>query len=99
MNPYPYVVTGDQTVRAYFVGESSPVDNESITAEEVRVCSPTTGGLWIELPVPQDVWLWDSSGRLLLHRFDSGTVRLALPAGIYLLQCGMQPVIKVVVRH
>ena len=99
VNPYPYVVTGDQTVRAYFVGESSPVDNESITAEEVRVCSPTTGGLWIELPVPQDVWLWDSSGRLLLHRFDSGTVRLALPAGIYLLQCGMQPVIKVVVRH
>lgn len=99
LNPYPYPVTGDQTIRAYFVGESSPVDNESVTAEEVRVCSPTTGGLWVELPVPQDIWLWDSSGRLLLHRFDSGTVRLAVPAGIYLLQCGMRPVCKVVVRQ
>lgn len=99
LNPYPYPVTGDQTIRAYFVGESSPVDNESVTAEEVRVCSPTTGGLWVELPVPQDIWLWDSSGRLLLHRFESGTVRLAVPAGIYLLQCGMQPVCKVIVRQ
>lgn len=99
LNPYPYPVTGDQTIRAYFVGESSPVDNESVTAEEVRVCSPTTGGLWVELPVPQDIWLWDSSGRLLLHRFDSGTVRLAVPAGIYLLQCGMRPAFKVVVRQ
>lgn len=98
-NPYPYTVTGDQAIRAYFVGENSPVDNESVTAEEVCVCSPTTGGLWVELPVPQDIWLWDSSGRLLLHRFDSGTVRLAVPAGIYLLQCGMQPAFKVVVRH
>ena len=98
LNPYPYPVTGDQTIRAYFVGESSPVDNESVTAEEVRVCSPTTGGLWVELPVPQDIWLWDSSGRLLLHRFESGTVRLTVPAGIYLLQCGMQPAFKVVVR-
>lgn len=98
-NPYPYTVTGDQAIRAYFVGENSPVDNESVTAEEVRVCSPTTGGLWVEVPVPQDIWLWDSSGRLLLHRFDSGTVRLAVPAGIYLLQCGMQPAFKVVVRH
>ena len=99
LNPYPYPVTGDQTIRAYFVGESSPVDNESVTAEEVRVCSPTTGGLWVELPVPQDIWLWDSSGRLLLHRFESGTVRVDVPAGIYLLQCGMQPVCKVVVRQ
>ena len=99
LNPYPYKVTGDQVIRAYFVGESSPVDNESVTAEEVRVCSPTTGGLWVELPVPQDIWLWDSSGRLLLHRFDSGTVRLAVPAGIYLLQCGMRPAFKVVVRQ
>ena len=99
LNPYPYPVTGDQTIRAYFVGESSPVDNESVTAEEVRVCSPTTGGLWVELPVPQDIWLWDSSGRLLLHRFESGTVRLAVPAGIYLLQCGMRPAFKVVVRQ
>ena len=99
LNPYPYPVTGDQTIRAYFVGESSSVDNESVTAEEVRVCSPTTGGLWVELPVPQDIWLWDSSGRLLLHRFESGTVRLAVPAGIYLLQCGMRPAFKVVVRQ
>ena len=99
LNPYPYPVTGDQTIRAYFVGESSPVDNESVTAEEVRVCSPTTGGLWVELPVPQDIWLWDSSGRLLLHRFESGTFRLAVPAGIYLLQCGMRPAFKVVVRQ
>ena len=99
LNPYPYPVTGDQTIRAYFVGESSPVDNESVTAEEVRVCSPTTGGLWVELPVPQDIWLWDSSGRLLLHRFESGTVRLTVPAGIYLLQCGMRPAFKVVVRQ
>lgn len=98
-NPYPYTVTGDQAIRAYFVGENSPVDNELVSAEEVRVCSPMTGGLWVELPAPQDIWLWDSSGRLLLHRFDSGTVRLAVPAGIYLLQCGMQPAFKVVVRH
>ncbi len=98
LNPYPYVVTGDQVIHAYFVGESSPVDNELIAEEHVNVFSPETGGLWLEVPVPQDVRLWDSGGRLLLHRHVSGSVHLAVPAGIYLLQCGMRPAIKVVVR-
>ncbi|MGM9797031.1 MAG: InlB B-repeat-containing protein [Parabacteroides sp.] len=98
LNPYPYVVTGDQVIHAYFVGESSPVDNELIAEEHVNVFSPETGGLWLEVPVPQDVRLWDSGGRLLLHRHVSGSVHLAVPVGIYLLQCGMRPAIKVVVR-
>ena len=98
LNPYPYVVNGDQVIHAYFVGESSPVDNELIAEEHVNVFSPETGGLWLEVPVPQDVRLWDSGGRLLLHRHVYGSVHLAVPAGIYLLQCGMRPAIKVVVR-
>ena len=99
LNPYPYAVTEDLTIRAYFMGESWLVDNESVEKEEVRVFSPATGGLWLELPVPQDVRLWDSRGRLLLHRFEVGSVRLAVPAGVYLLQCGTtQSAMKVVVH-
>ena len=99
LNPYPYPVMGDQTIRAYFIGEDTPVNNELVEKEEMRIFSPVTGGLWLELPVPQDVRLWDSRGRLLLHRFEAGSVRLAVPAGVYLLQCGtMQSVMKVVVH-
>ena len=99
LNPYPYAVTDDLRIRAYFMGESWLVDNESVEKEEVRVFSPATGGLWLELPVPQDVRLWDSRGRLLLHRFEVGSVRLAVPAGVYLLQCGTtQSAMKVVVH-
>ena len=81
------------------MGENSPVDNAEIAPTEVRVCSPVGGGLEIELPEPQDVRVWDSAGRLMVYRPAAvGTLRLPLQAGIYLLQCGGEPVRKVVVR-
>lgn len=98
LNPYPYVVTSDTEVKAYFVGIASTVDNETIRNDEnVRI---TVGGGTLSILTEEAsmVYIWDHKGALFhAQKVSAGRYAFDLPAGIYLIKVGDLGVKKVMV--
>lgn len=98
LNPYPYVVTSDTEVKAYFVGTESTVDNETIRNDEnVRI---TVGGGTLSILTAEAsmVYIWDHKGALFhAQKVSAGRYAFDLPAGIYLIKVGDLGVKKVMV--
>lgn len=99
LNPYPYTVTSDTEVKAYFLGAESPVDNESIQKEDkVRMI---VNGKTLSIVTAEEaiVYIWDYKGSLFRHRkIPAGEFASDLPSGIYLVKVGETEVKKVIIR-
>lgn len=98
LNPYPYTVTSDTEVKAYFIGESLPVANESVEAEQVRI-KVSGSTLFVEVPETSPLYIWDYKGVLCRAlTIPAGTYTCPLPSGAYLVKVAEKQPVKVVVR-
>lgn len=98
LNPYPYVVTSDTEVKAYFVGTESTVDNETIRNDENVGITVGGGTLSILTAEASMVYIWDHKGALFhAQQVAAGRHVFNLPAGIYLIKVGNLGVKKVMV--
>lgn len=99
LNPYPYTVTGDIEVKAFFIGETSPVGNASLDPLSSARIAVQGGTLCLDLTEESDVSIWDYKGIALhLLRLPAGTYRYSLPAGAYLVKIGKETPEKVIIR-
>lgn len=98
LNPYPYVVTSDTEVKAYFVGTESTVDNETIRKDDNVRITVSGGTLSILTAEASMVYIWDHKGALFqAQKVGAGRYAFDLPAGIYLIKVGDVGVKKVMV--
>lgn len=98
LNPYPYTVTADTEVKAYFVGETSTVANEQVGVERTRI---TAVGSTLVVETPEDALLhvWDYKGSLVrAARLRAGVFTCRLPSGAYVVKVGGSRPVKVVIR-
>lgn len=99
LNPYPYTVTGQTEVKAFFVGTASPVSNASIGNTESHRITVSAGTLCIDLPEESDLFIWNYKGMPVhTRRLSAGSYRYPLPAGAYLVKVGKETPVKVIVR-
>ena len=59
LNPYPYTVTSDTEVKAYFLGAESTVDNESIQKEEKAQITVSGQTLSVTVAEESMLYIWD----------------------------------------
>lgn len=99
LNPYPYTVTSDTEVKAYFLGAESTVDNESIQNGENVQISVTGRGLSVTVSEKSELYIWDYKGSLFrTFTIPVGEYTCSLPSGAYLVKVGDGQPVKVVVR-
>lgn len=99
LNPYPYTVTSDTEVKAYFLGEAVTVENESIKQEDKVQIDITGQTLSISVTEESMTYIWDYKGSLYRSlTVPSGGCMLDLPAGVYLVRVGDIGVKKIIVR-
>lgn len=99
LNPYPYTVTSDTEVKAYFLGAESTVDNESIQKEEKA--QVTVSGQTLSVTVAEEamLYIWDYKGSLFRNlKIPAGAYTLNLPAGGYLVKVGDMGTRKIIIR-
>lgn len=99
LNPYPYAVTADTEVKAFFIGASSTVGNAAIEKADPCRITVRSGTLCLDLSEETDLYIWDYKG-IPMHarRVPAGTCRYPLPAGAYLVKIGKEAPVKVIVR-
>ena len=99
LNPYPYTVTSDTEVKAYFLGAESTVDNESIQKEEKAQITITGQTLSIMVAKESMLYIWDYKGSLFRNqKIPAGGYGMDLPAGVYLVKVGDMGARKVIIR-
>lgn len=99
LNPYPYAVTADTEVKAFFVGVSSPVGNTLAEKADSRRITVRGGTLCLDLSEETDLYIWDYKGvPMHARRIPAGAYRYPLPAGVYLVKTGKEAPVKVIVR-
>lgn len=99
LNPYPYTVTSDTEVKAYFLGAESTVDNESIQKEEKA--QVTVSGQTLSVTVAEEsmLYIWDYKGSLFRNqKIPAGAYTLNLLAGGYLVKVGDMGARKIIIR-
>lgn len=99
LNPYPYTITKNVTLKAEFLeADKMVVDNEEIAAQDARIYT-ANGSLYVELSQPSDLKVWNFSGVMLINRdIAPGLSSYPLPAGDYLVRVGNNKVVKVMVK-
>ena len=99
LNPYPYTITKNVTLKAEFLeAYKMVVDNEEIAAQDARIYT-ANGSLYVELSQPSDLKVWNFSGVMLINRdIAPGLSSYPLPAGDYLVRVGNNKVVKVMVK-
>lgn len=99
LNPYPYTITKNVTLKAEFLeADKMVVDNEEIAAQDARIYT-ANGSLYVELSQPSDLKVWNFSGAMLINRdIAPGLSSYPLPAGDYLVRVGNNKVVKVMVK-
>lgn len=99
LNPYPYTITKNVTLKAEFLeADKMVVDNEEIAARDARIYT-ANGSLYVELSQPSDLKVWNFSGAMLINRdIAPGLSSYPLPAGDYLVRVGNNKVVKVMVK-
>ena len=99
LNPYPYTITKNVTLKAEFLeADKMVVDNEEIVAQDARIYT-ANGSLHVELSQPSDLKVWNFSGAMLINRdIAPGLSSYPLPAGDYLVRVGNNKVVKVMVK-
>lgn len=99
LNPYPYTITKNVTLKAEFLeADKMVVDNEEIAAQDARIYT-ANGSLHVELSQPSDLKVWNFSGAMLINRdIAPGLSSYPLPAGDYLVRVGNNKVVKVMVK-
>ena len=99
LNPYPYTITKNVTLKAEFLeADKMVVDNEEIAAQDARIYI-ANGSLYVELSQPSDLKVWNFSGVMLINRdIAPGLSSYPLPAGDYLVRVGNNKVVKVMVK-
>lgn len=98
VNPYPYSVTSDTEVKAFFMGETSTVANEEIEMDQTQL-KVSGSTLYIETAENSALYIWDYKGALLYNRHvPAGIYSCPLPAGVYLVKVGEGEPQRVVVR-
>lgn len=99
LNPYPYTVTSDTEVKAYFLGAESTVDNESIPKEEKVQITITGQTLSIMVAEESMLYIWDYKGSLFRNqKIPVGGYSMDLPAGVYLVKVGDMGTRKIIIR-
>lgn len=99
LNPYPYAVTSDTEVRAFFIRASSPVGNGSIEKDDPVRITVRGGTLYLDLTEETDLYIWDYKGvPMHTRRVSAGTYNFPLPAGAYLVKTGKEAPVKVIIR-
>lgn len=99
LNPYPYTVTSDTEVKAYFLGAESTVDNESIQKDEKGRISVTGQGFSVTVSEKSELFIWDYKGSLFRSfTIPVGEYTCSLPSGAYLVKVGDGQPVKVVIR-
>lgn len=99
LNPYPYAVTADTEVKAFFIGASSPVGNASIEKDDPARITVRGGMLCLDLSEETDLYIWDYKGVPVHGRsVPAGTYAYPLPAGAYLVKTGKEAPVKVIIR-
>lgn len=99
LNPYPYTVTSDTEVKAYFLGAESTVDNESIQKEEKAQITVSGQTLSITVVEESMLYIWDYKGSLFRNqKIPAGGYTLDLPAGGYLVKVGDMGTRKIIIR-
>lgn len=99
LNPYPYTVTSDTEVKAYFLGAESTVDNESIQKEENAQIAVSGQTLSVTVAEESMLYIWDYKGSLFRNlKIPAGGYTLILPAGGYLVKVGDMGARKIIIR-
>lgn len=99
LNPYPYTVTSDTEVKAYFLGAESTVDNESIQKEEKAQITVSGQTLSVTVAEESMLYIWDYKGSLFRNlKIPAGGYTLILPAGGYLVKVGDMGARKIIIR-
>lgn len=99
LNPYPYTVTSDTEVKAYFLGAESTVDNESIQKEEKAQITVSGQTLSVTVAEESMLYIWDYKGSLFRNqKIPAGAYTLNLPAGGYLVKVGDMGTRKIIIR-
>lgn len=99
LNPYPYTVTSDTEVKAYFLGAESTVDNESIQKEEKAQITVSGQTLSVTVAEESMLYIWDYKGSLFRNqKIPAGAYTLNLPAGGYLVKVGDMGARKIIIR-
>ncbi len=99
LTPYPYTVTSDTEVKAYFLGAESTVDNESIQKEENAQITVSGQTLSVTVAEESMLYVWDYKGSLFRNlKIPAGGYTLILPAGGYLVKVGDMGARKIIIR-
>lgn len=99
LTPYPYTVTSDTEVKAYFLGAESTVDNESIQKEEKAQITVSGQTLSVTVAEESMLYIWDYKGSLFRNlKIPAGAYTLNLPAGGYLVKVGDMGARKIIIR-
>lgn len=99
LNPYPYTVTSDTEVKAYFLGAESTVDNESIQKEEKAQITVSGQTLSVTVAEESMLYIWDYKGSLFRNqKIPAGAYTLNLPVGGYLVKVGDMGTRKIIIR-
>lgn len=99
LNPYPYTVTSDTEVKAYFLGAESTVDNESIQKEEKAQITVSGQTLSVTVAEESMLYIWDYKGSLFRNqKIPAGAYTLNLLAGGYLVKVGDMGARKIIIR-
>lgn len=99
LNPYPYPVTSDMEVKAYFVGTESTVDNESVRKEEKGQIAIEGNRLFIKVDKESQGYIFNFGGRLYQKmKIPAGGYWMYLPDGEYVIKVGEDMVRKVIIR-
>lgn len=99
LNPYPYTVTSDTEVKAYFLGAESTVNNESIQKEEKAQITVSGQTLSVTVAEESMLYIWDYKGSLFRNqKIPAGAYTLNLPAGGYLVKVGDMGTRKIIIR-
>ncbi len=98
LNPYPYTITADTEVKAYFVGATSAVANERVDAERTRITA-VGSTLVVETAEDAALYVWDYKGSLVrTATLRAGVFTCQLPSGAYAVKAGGSRSVKVVIR-
>lgn len=99
LNPYPYPVTSDTEVKAYFVGAESTVDNESVRKEEKGQIAIEGNRLFIKVDKESQGYIFNFGGRLYQKmKIPAGGYWMYLPDGEYVIKVDEDMVRKVIIR-
>lgn len=99
LNPYPFVVTKEETLKAEFVKTREMVtDNEDVDVAANRIYV-SNGNLCVYTAQPADLYVYAYTGILVKRmKMTAGYSTIPLPKGEYIVRLGESDVRKILIR-